>query len=70
MTLKSYLKMKGMTPHQFAEAIGFSKGGVLKWVNGERYPRHEAIQKIMEQTNGKVTANDFHEQISGGQNCN
>ena len=64
MTLKSYLKMKGLTPDQFAQAIGFSKGGVLKWVNGERYPRHEAIQKIMEHTNGAVTANDFHEQIS------
>ena len=64
MTLKSYLKMKGLTPDQFAHAIGFSKGGVLKWVNGERYPRHEAIQKIMEHTNGAVTANDFQEQIS------
>ena len=64
MTLKSYLKMKGLTPDQFAQAIGFSMGGVLKWFNGERYPRHEAIQKIMEHTNGAVTANDFQEQIS------
>jgi transcriptional regulator with XRE-family HTH domain len=63
MTLKSYLKMKGIKPDDFAESVGFSKGGVLKWISGERYPRHEAISKIMEVTNGAVTANDFQEQI-------
>ena len=68
MDLKSYLKEKGISPVEFAARIGFSKGGVLKWVNGERYPRHEAIDKIMEQTNGCVTANDFQKQISGDKN--
>tara|TARA_Y100000385_G_C12947493_1_gene573987 strand:+ start:822 stop:1022 length:201 start_codon:yes stop_codon:yes gene_type:complete len=63
MTLKLYLKMKGIKPDDFAESVGFSKGGVLKWISGERYPRHEAISKIMEVTNGAVTANDFQEQI-------
>jgi len=63
MTLKSYLKMKGIKPDDFADAVGFSKGGVLKWISGERYPRHEAISKIMKATNGAVTANDFQEQI-------
>ncbi len=63
MTLKSYLKMKGIKPDDFADSVGFSKGGVLKWISGERYPRHEAISKIMEATNGAVTANDFQEQI-------
>lgn len=63
MTLKSYLKMKGIKPDDFADTVGFSKGGVLKWISGERYPRHEAISKIMEVTNGAVTANDFQEQI-------
>ena len=55
--------MKGIKPDDFAYAVGFSKGGVLKWISGERYPRHEAISKIMEVTNGAVTANDFQEQI-------
>jgi len=55
--------MKGIKPDDFAESVGFSKGGVLKWISGERYPRHEAISKIMEATNGAVTANDFQEQI-------
>jgi len=63
MTLKSYLKMKGIKPDDFADTVGFSKGGVLKWISGERYPRHEAISKIMKVTNGAVTANDFQEQI-------
>ena len=69
MTLKEYLRQSGISPDEFADTIGFSKGGVLKWISGERYPRHEAINKIMEHTDGAVTANDFHEQISGGQNC-
>ena len=59
MTLKSYLKMKGITPHQFAEAIGFSKGNVLKWVNGNVIRAIIKLQKIVKQTNGKVTANNF-----------
>jgi len=52
-----------MKPDDFADAIGFSRGGVLKWISGERYPRHKAIRKIMEVTDGAVTANDFQEQI-------
>lgn len=68
MDLKTYLKQQGITPIEFAAQIGFSKGGVLKWLNGERYPRHEAINKIMEHTDGCVTANDFQKQISGDKN--
>jgi transcriptional regulator with XRE-family HTH domain len=62
MTLKQYLKKHGIRPEDFAAKIGYSRGAMLKWVSGERFPRPEAISRIADETNGKVTANDFASQ--------
>lgn len=59
MTLKEYLKSNHLTPDEFAKIIGLSRGGVLKWMTGERFPRPVVLQKIYEVTNGEVTPNDF-----------
>ncbi len=64
MTLKEYLRHEKLSPDEFAEIAGVSRGGVLKWINGERYPRLPSMVKIVKATNGAVMPNDFQaEQI-------
>jgi len=66
MTLKEYLKTHNLKADEFAKSAGFSSGGVLKWLSGERFPRSVALKKIYEVTNGAVTPNDFwSQQIRG-----
>lgn len=59
MKLKEYLRANNIRPEDFAKSLGFSRGGVLKWISGERFPRPLIIAKIERATNGEVTANDF-----------
>lgn len=59
MQLRDWLSNKRMKPEEFASAIGASKGAVLKWMYGERFPRRNQLEQIREVTKGKVTANDF-----------
>ena len=63
MQLKEWLKQEKITLAQFADDIGFSRGAVMKWVSGERFPRMMALVKIERATKGKVTAIDFQKQI-------
>ena len=66
MTLKDYMKEHNLKPDEFASLAGFSVGGVLKWMSGERFPRPGALKKIFEVTDGTVTPNDFwSQQIRG-----
>jgi transcriptional regulator with XRE-family HTH domain len=58
MKLRTYLKKKKLTQKQFADIIGVSEQSVRNWVSGFRKPsRH--LMAILEETKGKVTANDF-----------
>lgn len=59
MFLKEYLKTNNIHSADFAERIGVSKGGVHKWISGERFPRPSVIARIQSETDGEVTANDF-----------
>lgn len=59
MTLRAWLKLKRMTIDEFCKENDFSRGGVLKWMSGERFPRKAALTKINLVTKGKVRANDF-----------
>ncbi len=63
MRLKDYLHQNQISYEAFAESIGYSYGGVLKWIRGDRFPRPSVIARISEATNGAVTANDFAKQI-------
>jgi transcriptional regulator with XRE-family HTH domain len=64
MRLRDWLKKKKMTPDQFAAGVGASRGGVLKWISGERFPRPAHLAAVFNFTKGMVTANDFVQQIS------
>ena len=58
MTLSQYLKDHGVSQAAFAQEMSVDPISVYRWCKGYRFPR-EHIQKIMEATGGKVTANDF-----------
>jgi len=61
MQLKEWLVTNDITLSQFALRIGSSRGAVMKWVSGERFPRTRMLIEIERATNGEVTAIDFHE---------
>lgn len=61
MKLKAYLDKHKITPARFADNIGVSSEAVRLWLLGRRFPKHGYLQTITAVTNGKVTANDFHE---------
>lgn len=60
MTLKEYFFLAQIDRNQFAKEIGVDPITVYRWEKSKRFPR-EHIRKIMEVTDGKVTANDFIE---------
>ena len=59
MTLDCYLKKHGLTHTAFATRIGSTVQSVHRYVHGQRYPRPEIMRRIVEATDGAVTANDF-----------
>jgi len=59
MTLNEWLANNNTSPESFAASLRVSRGAVLKWLSGERFPRKGALAKILRVTNGQVTANDF-----------
>lgn len=59
MILKKWLRSQGLKVDDFAEKINVSRGAVLKWISGERYPRFEYLNRIYNETQGVVTPNDF-----------
>lgn len=59
MDLQSYIKQRGDTYQTFGESVGVSRRAVQKWVTRERFPRPQQLARIVEVTNGEVTATDF-----------
>ena len=59
MTLKEYLK--GRSISAFAVAIEVTPQAVYRYMSGERMPERPVMHKIVFATDGKVTANDFHD---------
>ncbi len=59
MRLQDYLAETGMTRAEFARRIGVKHISVTRYVNEGRVPEPSVMEKIIEATEGKVTANDF-----------
>jgi transcriptional regulator with XRE-family HTH domain len=66
MKLASYLSANGCTYADFAQKVGASTFAVGKWVRGERLPRPGVLSRIVAETGGQVTANDFFGHTPGG----
>lgn len=60
MTLRDYLSTHRLTAADFARLHGAcSVSGVRKWLAGEAVPRAFAMRRILEVTDGAVTADSF-----------
>jgi len=59
MDLDSYLSSAGISSAKFAAKIDVDPSSVWRFRQGVRIPRRETMQKIIEATDGSVTANDF-----------
>ena len=59
MKLRSYLRLEGERPAEFAARIGASIYAVRKWLNRERIPRPKTQKIIKRATSGKVTPEDW-----------
>lgn len=60
MHLRTYLETNKVTIPAFAGAIGVTVQAVHRYVNGERKPRPEVMDKIKAATKGNVQPNDFY----------
>jgi transcriptional regulator with XRE-family HTH domain len=61
MKLKEYLKTHNLSQATFSRSIGESAQNVSRYVNGDRKPEDDVMQKIIDETAGEVTANDFYD---------
>ncbi len=59
MKLADYLSTHRITHAEFAATIGATQAAVSRYANGKRMPRQPLLRKIMQATQGRVTANDF-----------
>lgn len=59
MKLADYLASNEITRPQFAELIGTSTEAVRRYCEETRIPERDIMLRIVEQTGGEVTANDF-----------
>lgn len=59
MKLRPYLDEKKISPADFAREIRVETASVHRYLTGERIPRMEILERIIQATEGAVQANDF-----------
>ena len=59
MNIKHFLKTFGISSKDFAKKIGISPVSLSRYINGERIPEKNIINRIFKESNGLVDANDF-----------
>lgn len=59
MRLHEYLQQTGLSRADFARQIGVKYITVARYLDTQRVPEPSVMVKIIEVTEGKVTANDF-----------
>ncbi len=61
MRLREYLVAEKMTASQFAVRIERSVSTVTRAARGEVLPDRDTMRRIVEETDGAVRPNDFHD---------
>lgn len=61
MKLDRYLFETKTKPAEFARTLGVSREAVRLYIKGDRLPRRDIMERIVRETDGEVTANDFYE---------
>lgn len=59
MHLRTFLDQSGTSVARFAERIGVHPQAVHRYLNGERIPRLKVMIRIIHETKGEVSADDF-----------
>lgn len=59
MKLAAYLKAQQISDAEFAGRIKVSQATVNRYINAKRIPHREVMSRIVEETDGEVTPNDF-----------
>lgn len=62
MNLEAWMRAANLTDAAMAGRIGVSTFAVRKYRRSERIPTREIMSRIVEATDGQVTANDFYAQ--------
>lgn len=62
MNLRRYLTVSGISEAAFGAQIGVSQAAVNRYVRRARIPTQQVMARIVEATDGQVTANDFYAQ--------
>lgn len=65
MKLADYLNETNTTVTAFARKIDEAQETVSRYVNGQRIPRPAIMSKIVVETEGRVTPNDFYDLSQG-----
>jgi len=61
MKLQAYLASRDCPAVEFGRRLGVSKTSVSRYASGERIPAPEVMRRIVAETKGAVTANDFYD---------
>lgn len=59
MKLQDYLRRHQLSPKAFAERINVSSVTVTRYMTGARRPDWDVMSRIVDATDGAVTADDF-----------
>ncbi|HDZ73750.1 MAG TPA: XRE family transcriptional regulator [Aurantimonas coralicida] len=59
MKLKDYLAGRKVSIAEFAKRIGVSHEAVRRYINRERRPDWDVLERIVKATKGAVSADDF-----------
>ena len=59
MKLRTYLDQENIPRAAFAARIGVSVGALYRYLTGERFPRQDVMQAIIDHTGGAVQADDI-----------
>jgi len=59
MNLRTFLEHRKIAPARFAETIDVTGTALKRYLDGERVPRAEILERIAKATDGAVQPNDF-----------
>lgn len=61
MKLSDWLSSNEIKDADFADRIGVSRQALHRYKTGKRVPERDVMFRIVSETSGSVTANDFYE---------
>lgn len=59
MELRAYLAEHNISAPAFAETVSVTAAALYRYISGDRVPRRAVMDRIVQQTCGKVQPNDF-----------